>query len=88
MVESMHNGMYWDVSGNDNGAKVQLWPKHGGKNQRFRIDIVGNGLVRFVAKHTGKVIDCPGPFKDGGIIHYWQYHGGSNQLWRILKPML
>ena len=81
-----HSGKVLDVTGGstDDGAVIQQWPWHGGDNQRFFIEPLGDGYVRVVAKHSGKVLDVTGGSADNGaLIIQWPWHGGNNQRWLV-----
>ena len=80
---SRHSGMCLDVSGasTEDGATIIQWPCHGGANQQWRLEAVGEGY-RFVARHSGKCLDVTGWSTDDGTgIIQWQCHGGANQTW-------
>jgi hypothetical protein len=77
-----------------NGGKVLLWewvpgPNQptswsGATNQRFRADSVGGGAYRFVAEHSGKVLDvADASLNNGAPIIQWDWHGGDNQRFRV-----
>ena len=69
----------------DNGANVIQWTCHGGPNQLWRLDRIGDAY-RIVAKHSGKVLDVAGASPSNGAnVQQWQYGGGPNQLWRLVE---
>ncbi|MEZ4542239.1 MAG: RICIN domain-containing protein [Chloroflexota bacterium] len=60
------------------------WNWHGGDNQRFRLEHLGDGLYKITAKHSGKVLDVSAASPDGGaVVIQWDWHGGNNQRWRF-----
>jgi len=82
-IYSEHNGMVLDVEGGSSkqGAKLIVWPFHGGLNQRFRFDNMG--FITSVI--SGLVLDVEGgPIKGKNIIQ-WQAHGNANQKWKLTK---
>jgi len=77
-----------------NGAPLQLWewvpgavPQYswrGATNQRLRPEYAGKAAYRFVAEHSGKVLDVLGASTaNGAPIIQWDWHGGDNQLFRV-----
>lgn len=81
-----HSSQAMDVSGGSsaNGAPLIQWPYHGGQNQLFRPDPMGDGYYRLVCLNTGKVADVAGGSMDNGAhIIQWDWHGGANQLFRL-----
>jgi hypothetical protein len=70
-----------------NGAKVQLWDNKRYTNQSFRPEYVGGGAFRFVAEHSGKVLDVAnGESANGTPITQWDWHGGNNQRFFVNNP--
>jgi hypothetical protein len=69
--------------GTTNGVTVNIYPKHGGTNQRWLLTDTGNGwTLKSVA--SGLVIDVYGAGTgDGTNIVQWQYGGGANQRFTI-----
>ena len=57
-----NSGQVLDVAGasTEDGARIIQWDWHGGDNQRFRLEPLGDGYVHIVAKHSGKVLDVAG----------------------------
>lgn len=58
-----------------------VWPRHGGKNQRWEPVRVGNGntwVIRNV--QTGRVLDETANHD----VVVWDRHGGTNQRWEVL----
>jgi len=74
-------GKVLDIQGGSKqqGAKLILWPFHGGLNQQFKFD--EHGFITSV--HSGLVLDVETGAKQGNHIIQFPKHGGENQLWRI-----
>ena len=54
---------------------------HGGDNQLFKFEPLGDGWGLLRIKHSGKVLDVDGGSQeDGACILQWTMHGGANQL--------
>jgi Ricin-type beta-trefoil lectin domain-like len=81
-----HSGKVLDVEAvaTTNGARVQQWDAHGGANQRWRLEALGDECVRAVATHSGKVLDVRAvSTAEGALIQQWDWNGGANQRWRL-----
>lgn len=81
-----HSGKALDVGGVSmaNGAHIIQWTYHGGENQQFRPDPLGDGTYRLVAQHSGKVLDVAGgSTANGAPLIQWDWHGGDHQRFRI-----
>jgi Ricin-type beta-trefoil lectin domain-like len=81
-----HSDKVLDVEGasQNNLAAIIQFERHGGPNQRFRIEDVGDGLVRLVAVHSNLVLDVAGASQDNrAAIIQWSWNGGDHQKWRI-----
>lgn len=88
-ITALHSGKVLDVASGavDNGAAVIQWDWHGGDNQRFAVENLGDHFI-LRAKHSGKVLDVAGASRDqGAAIIQWDRHGGPNQQWRYGKPI-
>lgn len=90
-IVSKHSGKVLDVKGGTgmkkNGSAVHLWTSHGGDNQLFRLEEVGEGYYSIIAKHSGKVVDVTGGESktcNGIAIQQWQNHRAKNQLFRLV----
>ena len=87
-VSARHSGKVLDVAGGsaDNGARIIQWDYHGGGNQLFRLEPLGDGSYRLVAQHSGRVLDVEGGSADNGArIIQWDWHGGPNQQWKLAR---
>jgi hypothetical protein len=76
-----------DVQGGSKepGALLQWYPWHGGDNQRFSLEPIGDGhYFHLVAKHSGLALDVPGSALEGGQpIQQFPRNNGDNQRWRL-----
>lgn len=81
-----HSGQVLDVrnSSTANGAIIQQYVWHGGKNQIWKIQSIGNGYYKIVSTNTSKVLDVPNSTSSSAVIRQWDYVGGSNQQWQII----
>jgi hypothetical protein len=80
-----HSGKALDVAfvSMADGAGVIVWPPNGGVNQRWAVEPLGDGNVRFTAGHSQKVLDVAGlNADDGAPVIQWPWNGGPNQRWR------
>ena len=85
-IDAAHSGKVLDVlnAATDNEAPIVQFDAHGGLNQRWRFDDVGDGHFRIVAAHSGKVLDVFGFSMDNSArIIQFEWHGGANQKWRV-----
>jgi len=86
IVNSMESGKVLDVSKGspDAGARIVQWDWHGGDNQRFAIEDLGNAAFVIRAKHSGRVLDLvKASHNDGAMIVQWDGHGRPNQQWKF-----
>jgi hypothetical protein len=68
----------------DDVTPIIQYPSHGGGNQQWRMEPTSDGYVRFVARHSGKVLDVEGAsLDDGARVIQYTGHGGANQQWRL-----
>jgi hypothetical protein len=85
-IVSRNSGKCLDVSyaSTEAVASVIQWICHGGANQQWRLEPVGDGAFRIIARHSGQVLDVYGGFVDDvtPVIQY-PWHGGDNQLWTL-----
>lgn len=80
--------MALDVNGNDksNGANVQIWTRHTGDAQVFRISFRQNGTAQITSRYTGKSLDLPnGSLVSGANIQMWTDNDGRNQEWAFTE---
>ncbi len=85
-LKARHSGKCLDVSGVEtrNGANVQQWQCHGGKNQKWRFTSKGNGYYTLTAVHSGRCLDVSGIGRNNGDnVQQWDCHGGANQIWKV-----
>ncbi|MFP4031992.1 MAG: RICIN domain-containing protein [Desulfococcaceae bacterium] len=86
-VISYATGRCLDVSGNSeaSGANVQQYPCHGGPNQQWRLEPIGDGAYRIVAVHSDFCLDVDGAATESGAnVQQYPCHGGDNQAWRLI----
>lgn len=82
LIKSKHTGKCLEIGGwkKNNGANVNMWKCHGGKNQRWTV--YKNGTIR--SDLNGKCLDVKGALKggkNGQNVFMWDCHGGRNQRW-------
>ena len=101
-ITAKHNGKVLDVGcddvykpNNPNSQRdnVCAYTWHGGDNQRWKIELLGNGFFKITAKHNGKVLDVgcddvykpnnPNSQRNNVCVYTW--HGGDNQRWKMLR---
>jgi hypothetical protein len=85
-IFAKHSGKALDVYGASaaNGTNLIQWDHHGGANQVFFIEPLGDGYHRIKAKHSGLVLDVYGASTaNGAQIIQWPWHGGDNQRFRF-----
>lgn len=85
-IAARHSGKCIDVGGAslDDQAAVIQWDCHGGANQRWRLDPIGDGYYRITAGHSGKLLDVAGEsVSDAAPITQHGAHGGVSQQWRL-----
>lgn len=87
-IRTRHSGKCLDVewASSADGARLIQWDCHGGNNQRFQFDDLGNGFHRIRAYHSDKCLDVTGASADDGaqIIQY-VCHGGTNQQFQLVR---
>lgn len=86
-IKVKHSGQCLDVSGWGTGdlTPLQQYPCHGGENQQFDLNGVGNGMVEIRPRHVrDKCLDVyGGQTHDGAQLIQYQCHGGANQRFRF-----
>lgn len=78
--------MVFDIEGNslNQGARLIQWPYHGGSNQMFTFEPLGDGSYKIISKRSGLVLDVSGgSTAQGAQIIQWPFHGGDNQRFFI-----
>ncbi len=81
-IKNRKSGKYLDVAnwGTDNGANILQWHYHGGANQQFEFQGLGDGVYVIRNVHSGKAMDIGGISKaNGANLLQWDYVGGDNQ---------
>ncbi|MCH7230548.1 RICIN domain-containing protein [Glycomyces sp. L485] len=81
-----HSGKCADVvsASTANGAEIAQWECHGGTNQQWDLQDLGNGYVQIVAAHSGKCLDVANDSTANGakVIQY-TCGNGDNQQWQV-----
>jgi hypothetical protein len=73
---------------NADGAKIQIWPYHGGPTQRWRLVQQDIPVFAIRSRDNYQVMDVPAfSHVDRELVHQNQYNGGPNQLWMINPPV-
>ncbi len=85
-VRSVHSGKVLELpNANDGVQLVQNTAASGNTRQHFRLADSAGGYVRFVNRHSDKVLDVWGwSTADGGMISQYQDHDGANQQWQLV----
>ncbi|MBQ1024866.1 RICIN domain-containing protein [Micromonospora sp. C95] len=85
-VRSVHSGKVLELpNANDGVQLVQNTAASGNTRQHFRLADSAGGYVRFVNRHSNKVLDVWGwSTADGGMISQYQDHDGANQQWQLV----
>jgi hypothetical protein len=65
------------------GAALQKWPYTGQSHQLWRVESVGSGYYRAIARNSGKCLQVP--TAAGGQVVQRTCTGGTNQQFRIVK---
>ncbi|MEM1327209.1 MAG: RICIN domain-containing protein [Bacteroidota bacterium] len=60
------------------GAKLYFWSKHGGNNQQFRLEYMGDDWYLLANRNSGQAVD----FGTQQLIQ-WNLHGGNSQLVKL-----
>lgn len=81
-----NTGRALDVTGasKNPGANVEIWQKHDGDNQKFRIARTSDGYYTITDVNSGNVLDVyNGDTAAGTNVITWPYHNACNQKWVI-----
>lgn len=87
-ISAMHSTKCLDVEGGaiGNGAAVNQWDCHGGKNQQWLFTPVGDGFYEITARHSGRALTVYGGIystDNGVVVQQWDYNRLFNQLWSV-----
>ncbi len=85
-VTNRASGLVVDVPGRSVGSGVDLqqYPANGGRNQRLRLEPLGDGTFRLVVRESGKVLDIAfAATEPGAPAVQSDWHGGANQRFRV-----
>jgi hypothetical protein len=79
LIRVMHINKVLDIAGGsaESGAGVVQWDWHGGDNQRFAVEDVGDGFCRIRAGARGS----------SARVIQWDWTSGANQVWRHGVPI-
>ncbi|GEC07683.1 hypothetical protein SSP24_53380 [Streptomyces spinoverrucosus] len=86
-VVNRNSGKCLDLAGSSSadGANVQQYACHGGNNQRWRIEDLGDDTHRLVNVATGKVLDTADcSAADGADLRQWSWLNNTCQRFRFL----
>jgi len=86
-IVSKKSGKCLDVQGlsGDDGANVQQYPCHAGKNQMWRLIRTDDDLWFIIAVHSGKCLDVKNQSTADQVnVQQYQFHGGDNQKWELI----
>lgn len=94
-IRARHSGKVIDVNidwsqGQNNGQPVYQHDLNNGDNQKFIVEPLPDGYVRFCPKHSranNRCLDVTGISRENGAtIQQWEWNGGHNQQFAI-EPM-
>ena len=73
------------IDGGNNGANIQQWAYHDGDNQKWTLQMAGDGYFYIRSKlDTNLVLDLLyGSTDNGTNIQLCSFHGGDNQQWYL-----
>ena len=73
------------IDGGNNGANIQQWAYHGGDNQKWTLQMAGDGYFYIRSKlDTNLVLYLLyGSTDNGTNLQLCNYHGGDNQQWYL-----
>ena len=73
------------IDGGNNGANIQQWAYHGGDNQKWTLQMAGDGYFYIRSKlDPNLVLDLLyGSTDNGTNLQLCNYHGGENQQWYL-----
>ncbi len=85
-LQARHSHKCMDVeqSSTVTGALVQQYSCHGGANQQWTLQPLGNGYYQIVALHSGQCLDVKGAATyDQAVVQQHPCHSGDNQQFRL-----
>ncbi|MFL6231354.1 MAG: RICIN domain-containing protein [Pyrinomonadaceae bacterium] len=88
-IQARHSRKVLDInidwfSGQDNGRPLGQFDNINWDNQKFAVESLPGGFVRFVALHSRKCLDVPASSRDAGAgLQQWECNGGDNQQFTI-----
>lgn len=81
-LRNRKSGMYMDLANgsSDDGANILQWHFHGGANQQFDFQHLGDGVYVIRSAVSQKALDVAGiNVANGANVFQWQYFGSDNQ---------
>jgi hypothetical protein len=77
-----HRVLDEDGAGQDNGVGVFQYTRHGSDNQRWRLDLQGDGSYALCAEHSGRCLSVGDSSRENsaGMVQ-WDWGNGLNQRW-------
>ena len=87
-IENVGSGKVMDVSGISpaDGVEIHQWDNAQGDNQKFKLEPVGGGYFRFIAKHSGKSLSVTANVGDAQGKFYQMAQTDSNDQLFFLRP--
>jgi hypothetical protein len=85
-LAARHSGRCVDVvtASTADAAEVAQYACHGGANQAWEFQALGNGYHQIVARHSGKCLDVTAASTaDSARVVQWTCTGGRNQQWEV-----
>jgi serine protease len=91
-IQARHSGKVLDInigwfSGQFNGRPLGQFDNVNWDNQKFRVEQLPGGFVRFIALHSNKCLDVPAFSTTAGTgLQQWDCNGGDNQQF-VIEPV-
>ncbi|SHJ73615.1 S8 family serine peptidase, partial [Parasporobacterium paucivorans] len=88
-IKSKNSELFMDIygGGRDFGTNIIQWSYHGGTNQQWKFENLGNGYYKITSVlNPAYALDvyCSGTSMGTRVIQ-WPYYGGPNQQWKIIE---
>ncbi|SHJ17322.1 RICIN domain-containing protein, partial [Parasporobacterium paucivorans] len=88
-IMSKNSGLVMDIygGGTDIGTNIIQWGLHGGLNQQWKFESLGNGYYKItsVLNPAYSMDVYGGGTSIGTKVIQWPYYGGTNQQWKIIE---
>ena len=84
-----NNSFVWDINaginnGKNDGANLEIYPRHGGENQQFYLKYLDNGYYAIMAKHSNKYLHKQDSGTTENVLQWGGYHKDATQTqWAI-----